>query len=166
MPIASQPVDIPAPRNGYHVASNGESMRRQAAQAQPQPPPVPPPPISAPPAPPREVVTSQAKITPSRKDPVLKELRKIDVPKETLARFLSIAALNTARNRETCGLLLGRAKGQKFIVTTLLIPRQHSTSDTCAMDEEELVLEFTEQRSLITLGWVRLSALWHFLPSA
>lgn len=41
------------------------------------------------------------------------------------------------------------------MVTTLLIPKQHSTSDTCTMDEEELVMSFTEERSLITLGWVR-----------
>ncbi|KAF8909811.1 hypothetical protein CPB84DRAFT_1765566 [Gymnopilus junonius] len=57
-------------------------------------------------------------------------------------------------NRETCGLLLGKDKGHKYSVTTLLIPKQHSTSDTCTMDEEELVLQFTEERSLITLGWI------------
>jgi STAM-binding protein len=39
-------------------------------------------------------------------------------------------------------------------VTTLLIPKQHGTSDTCTMDGEELVLKFVEERSLITLGWV------------
>jgi STAM-binding protein len=52
-------------------------------------------------------------------------------------------------------LLLGKDKGGRFIVTTLLVPKQHSTSDTCTMDEEELVMQFTEERSLITLGWVR-----------
>jgi STAM-binding protein len=71
-----------------------------------------------------------------------------------LPRFLSIAALNTAANRETCGLLLGKPRGHKFIVTTLLIPRQRATSDTCAMEAEELVLQFTEERNLITLGWI------------
>jgi STAM-binding protein len=40
------------------------------------------------------------------------------------------------------------------VVTTLLIPKQHSTSDTCTMDEEELVMQFTEERSLISLGWI------------
>lgn len=43
------------------------------------------------------------------------------------------------------------------MVTVLLIPRQHSTSDTCTMDEEELVMQFTEERVLITLGWVSIS---------
>ena len=57
-------------------------------------------------------------------------------------------------NLETCGLLLGKEKGNKFVVMTLLIPKQHSTSDPCTMDEEELVMQFTEERSMITLGWV------------
>jgi len=82
-------------------------------------------------------------------------LKTVTLPKEVLPRFLAIAKVNTAMNRETCGLLLGKDKGSKYSVTTLLIPKQHSTSDTCTMDEEELVLQFTEERSLITLGWVR-----------
>ncbi|KAJ6501335.1 hypothetical protein DFH09DRAFT_1202673, partial [Mycena vulgaris] len=42
----------------------------------------------------------------------------------------------------------------RFAVETLLIPKQHATSDTCTMDEEKGVLEFTEERGLITLGWI------------
>jgi STAM-binding protein len=83
-----------------------------------------------------------------------RELRTVTLPRDCLPRFLSIAKINTERNRETCGLLLGKDKGHKYVVTTLLIPKQHSTSDTCTMDEEELVLQFTEERNLITLGWV------------
>lgn len=85
------------------------------------------------------------------------ELKTVLLPRDCLPRFLSIAALNTARNCETCGLLLGRDQGGKYVVTVLLIPRQHSTSDTCTMDEEELVMQFTEERALITLGWVSIS---------
>ena len=51
-------------------------------------------------------------------------------------------------------MLLGKERGGRYIVSTLLIPKQHSTSDTCTMDEEELVMQFTEERKLITLGWV------------
>ena len=92
-----------------------------------------------------------------------KTLKMVSLPRECLPRFLAIAKVNTEMNRETCGLLLGKDKGYKFAVTTLLIPKQHSTSDTCTMDEEELVLQFTEERSLITLGWVCLSEI-HYLP--
>lgn len=90
------------------------------------------------------------------KDPNVRELKSVRLPRECLPKFLSIARINTLQNRETCGLLLGKDKGNKFVVTTLLIPKQHSTSDTCTMDEEELVMQFTEERHLITLGWVSL----------
>ncbi|KAF8171800.1 hypothetical protein K438DRAFT_1981953 [Mycena galopus ATCC 62051] len=95
-------------------------------------------------------------------------LRTVLLPQVTLSRFLAIASGNTARNRETCGLLLGRevvrgsadsaavapSSRMRYVVETLLIPRQHATSDTCTMDEEEGVLGFTEERGPITLGWV------------
>ena len=99
--------------------------------------------------------SSSSRIVPgTSKDAQLRELRTIKLPREVLSKFLSIARVNTLQNRETCGLLLGKDKGSKYVVTTLLIPKQHSTSDTCMMDEEELVLQFTEDRQLITLGWV------------
>lgn len=111
--------------------------------------PVPPPPTHA-------TSGNDHRIIPaSSGDLVSKDLKTVYLPRESLPRFLNVAALNTARNRETCGLLLGKDKRSRFVVTTLLIPKQHSTSDTCTMDEEELVMSFTEERSLITLGWVR-----------
>ncbi|KAI0089456.1 hypothetical protein BDY19DRAFT_942423 [Irpex rosettiformis] len=82
------------------------------------------------------------------------ELRSVKMPRDCLSRFLSIARVNTERNKETCGLLLGKEAKGKYVVSVLLIPKQHSTSDTCTMDEEELVLQITEQRKLITLGWI------------
>ncbi|TFY76569.1 hypothetical protein EWM64_g7444 [Hericium alpestre] len=109
-----------------------------------------------PPLPPKEPAhrrhPSSARIEHST-DPVSRDLKQVYFPRDCLTRFVSIAAINTQRNRETCGLLLGKDRGGRFEVTTLLIPKQHSTSDTCTMDEEELVLQFTEERSLITLGW-------------
>lgn len=103
----------------------------------------------------RTASQESARITRDRAlDERVPELKTVSLPRECLPRFLSIAALNTSRNRETCGLLLGKDQKGKYVVTTLLIPKQHSTSDTCTMDEEELVMQFTEERSLITLGWV------------
>ncbi|KAL6309483.1 hypothetical protein BKA93DRAFT_760290 [Sparassis latifolia] len=99
-------------------------------------------------APPPRIVQSTSA------DSAVSELRTIKVPKECLQRFLLIARVNTLQNKETCGLLLGKDKGTKFVVTTLLVPKQHATCDTCYMEEEELVLQFTEERQLITLGWI------------
>src|SRR5258708_15606292 len=84
------------------------------------------------------------------------QLRKLALPMSTLPRFLSIAALNTSQKRETCGLLLGRSSRAGFEISTLLIPKQTSTENTCSMTNEELVAEVQEKRSLITLGWVCL----------
>ncbi|KAI0791474.1 hypothetical protein BC629DRAFT_1509774, partial [Irpex lacteus] len=75
------------------------------------------------------------------------------MPRDCLSRFLSIARVNTERNKRLW-LLLGKEVKGKYVVSVLLIPKQHSTSDTCTMDEEELVLQITEQRKLITLGWI------------
>ncbi|KZP20354.1 Mov34-domain-containing protein [Athelia psychrophila] len=153
MPRPSQhqvyPYGLPTPQQ--HIASPGY-------------PGYPPPTRNAPPTPvsqhssgpphQEEFARITRPVDKTRADPVAKELKNVILPRECLHRFLSIASINTSLNRETCGLLLGKDKGHKYAVTTLLIPRQHSTSDTCTMDEEELVMQFTEERSLITLGWI------------
>ncbi|KAF9462259.1 hypothetical protein BDZ94DRAFT_1261890 [Collybia nuda] len=118
--------------------------------APPVPEPVPPP-ASAPHHSRSESERIMRSANPSDPSPVL---RTVTMPRECLPRFLTLAKANTNMNLETCGLLLGKDKGTKFVVTTLLIPKQHSTSDTCTMDEEELVMQFTEGRNLITLGWI------------
>ncbi|CEL53264.1 STAM-binding protein [Rhizoctonia solani AG-1 IB] len=81
-------------------------------------------------------------------------LRQVLLPEEVIQKFMSIAKPNTLRRVETCGLLLGKARNGGFAVTTLLIPRQRGTTDTCEMVEEELILDFQETRGLITLGWI------------
>jgi hypothetical protein len=96
-------------------------------------------------------------------DLVARGLKTVSVPRDCLNRFASVASINTAQNRGICGLLPGRQKGGLFVVTTLLIPnlKQHSTGDPCSMSmDEELVMRFTEGRSLITLGWVRCHTYW------
>ncbi|KZS88008.1 JAB1/MPN domain-containing protein [Sistotremastrum niveocremeum HHB9708] len=89
-----------------------------------------------------------------RHDKIKAELRPVDVPKDLLKRFVAVSAANTELNIETLGLLMGKPKGGKYVVTTLLIPRQQASSDWCSMEDEETVLEFQERRFLITLGWI------------
>jgi len=135
------PPQPPIPISAYEQ----QTQRRQS--------PIPPAPVQGPSA----SAVDQIRITPAASgDLVPRDLKTVYLPRESLPRFLNVAAVNTARNRETCGLLLGKDKKSRFVVTTLLIPKQHSTSDTCTMDEEELVMIFTEERSLITLGWVKI----------
>ncbi|THH09005.1 hypothetical protein EW145_g2316 [Phellinidium pouzarii] len=152
------PRDAPQQASPYATGSSPRpTVPPRPIQEMPQPYQQQPPPPSAPPIYP-SAVGPAPRIAPAssaeRRDlQASRELKTVNFPRAVLMRFLSIASVNTAKNRETCGLLLGKPKGSKFVVTTLLIPKQHSTSDTCTMDEEELVLEFTESRSLITLGW-------------
>ncbi|KAF5344607.1 hypothetical protein D9758_013891 [Tetrapyrgos nigripes] len=154
LPHPSSSVPPPSmPPAHHHQPSQSQSQPRyrepspnppgQPSYASRPPPPIPPPPR-------REEQSSRAPSPPSSSS----DLKTVLLPRESLNRFLTIAKVNTSRNRETCGLLLGRPEGKKFKVTTLLIPKQHATSDTCTMDEEELVLQFTEDRGLITLGWI------------
>ena len=136
----------PLPQPSIPVSAYEQQTQRRQSPNPPAPPPGP-----------STSAVDQTRITPaSSGDVVPRDLKTVYLPRESLPRFLNVAAVNTARNRETCGLLLGKDKKSRFVVTTLLIPKQHSTSDTCTMDEEELVMSFTEERSLITLGWVRI----------
>ncbi|KAF9261237.1 hypothetical protein L218DRAFT_870488 [Marasmius fiardii PR-910] len=81
-------------------------------------------------------------------------LKTVILPRSSLPRFLSIAIVNTTLNKETCGLFYGTKVSGKYIATTLLIPKQHSTSDTCTLDEVHLITEFEQKQDLIRLGWI------------
>jgi STAM-binding protein len=73
-------------------------------------------------------------------DPVTRELKSVNLPREC-------SPIPQHRSRQHGSK---QDKERKFVVTTLLIPKQYSPSDTCTMDEEALVLKFTEERSMIT----------------
>ncbi|KAG0229877.1 hypothetical protein B0O80DRAFT_448222 [Mortierella sp. GBAus27b] len=81
-------------------------------------------------------------------------LRTLVVPLRLLDRFLTIVRPNTVRNLETCGILAGTLSRNKLTVTTLIIPKQTSTSDTCSTTNEDELFEFQSQRDLMTLGWI------------
>lgn len=150
----------PDPRQYQYNSHNYANIGQRGPSPSGARPPPPIPPKEAVSAPPTSRTFSSQRIVPGgSKDANIRDLKAVRLPRECLPKFLSIARVNTLQNRETCGLLLGKDKGNKFVVTTLLIPKQRSTSDTCTMDEEELVLQFTEERHLITLGWVS------FLPT-
>jgi len=80
-------------------------------------------------------------------------LKVVHVPDDLISRFLSIASINTEKNKETCGLLMGKEEKEQFKVTDLVIPKQRSTSESCVMEPEEIVA-YQEAKSLVTLGWV------------
>ncbi|ORZ12891.1 hypothetical protein BCR41DRAFT_355842 [Lobosporangium transversale] len=81
-------------------------------------------------------------------------LRKLIVPLRLLDRFLNIVRPNTIKNLETCGILAGVLSRNKLTVTTLIIPKQTATSDTCSTTNEDELFEFQSERDLMTLGWI------------
>ncbi|CAN6467844.1 unnamed protein product [Victoria cruziana] len=83
-----------------------------------------------------------------------KTLLKLHLPVKIMEDFMRLAQKNTKRNLETCGILAGSLKNRKFSVTTLIIPKQESTSDTCQTTNEEEIFDIQDQRSLFPLGWI------------
>ncbi|GAA5938579.1 AMSH-like ubiquitin thioesterase [Sporobolomyces koalae] len=82
-------------------------------------------------------------------------LRPMILPLRLVSHFAEVVArANTANNIETCGLLLGHLAQNQFTITTLLIPKQNGTSDTCTTTHEEEQFEFQDSRGLMTLGWI------------
>lgn len=67
-----------------------------------------------------------------------------------------MAAANTRRGIESCGILAGSLSPDDalFTIDTLLVPRQEGTSDTVtALGEEEIFLE-QDSRGVYPLGWI------------
>ncbi|KAG9307173.1 hypothetical protein G9A89_017001 [Geosiphon pyriformis] len=81
-------------------------------------------------------------------------LRGISVPLDIAKKFLRIASPNTKKNLETCGILAGTLSQNSFCITTLIIPKQTATSDTCTATNEEEFCEFQDENNLLMLGWI------------
>ncbi|KAL5541917.1 hypothetical protein UlMin_009627 [Ulmus minor] len=78
----------------------------------------------------------------------------LHIPVRMMEDFLRLARANTAKNLETCGVLAGSLKNRVFHITTLIVPKQESTSDSCSMVNEEELFEVQDKLSLFTLGWI------------
>ncbi|KAG6502521.1 hypothetical protein ZIOFF_034805 [Zingiber officinale] len=69
--------------------------------------------------------------------------------------FLDLAKENTHRDLETCGILGAfLQKNHTFYITTLIIPKQESTSNSCQALNEEEIYAILDERSLYPAGWI------------
>jgi STAM-binding protein len=82
------------------------------------------------------------------------EYQHLHVPVSMMSDFLRLARANTQKNLETCGVLAGSLKNRVFHITTLIIPKQESTSDSCQTINEEEMFEVQDRLSLFPLGWI------------
>uniref|UniRef100_A0A1B6DP92 MPN domain-containing protein n=1 Tax=Clastoptera arizonana TaxID=38151 RepID=A0A1B6DP92_9HEMI len=81
-------------------------------------------------------------------------LRNVVIPKSLEAHFFSLSQKNTIKNVETCGILAGKLDHDHLVITHLILPRQHGSSDSCTMENEEQICEYSDSRELLTLGWI------------
>ncbi|XP_023006405.1 AMSH-like ubiquitin thioesterase 3 isoform X1 [Cucurbita maxima] len=80
--------------------------------------------------------------------------QRLHIPVKMLDDFLRLARENTNKNLETCGVLAGSLKNRVFYISTLIIPKQESTSDSCQTLNEEEIFEVQDRLSLFPLGWI------------
>ncbi|EAW09466.1 putative endosome-associated ubiquitin isopeptidase (AmsH) [Aspergillus clavatus NRRL 1] len=81
-------------------------------------------------------------------------LRTMWLPPELRTHFLAVAASNTRRNLETCGILCGTLISNALFVSRLLIPEQTATSDTCETVNETAIFDYCDSEDLMVLGWI------------
>ncbi|KAK4773159.1 hypothetical protein SAY87_028178 [Trapa incisa] len=86
--------------------------------------------------------------------PTSDSYQHLHVPVNMMEDFLRLACGNTTKNLETCGILAGSLKNRLFQITTLIIPKQESTSDSCQTINEEEIFEVQDRLSLFPLGWI------------
>lgn len=120
-----------------------------------------------------EVVTSQPPVPPKRAQdgpPLPKKerlafkpgaylengdpIRSVFLPSKLRASFLSLAAENTRKGLEMCGILCGTPVNNALFVRCLLIPDQKCTSDTCETENESAIFDYCAGEDLMVLGWI------------
>ncbi|KKK12086.1 hypothetical protein P175DRAFT_0535840 [Aspergillus ochraceoroseus IBT 24754] len=81
-------------------------------------------------------------------------LRTVFLPPDLRTQFLSLAASNTRKNLETCGILCGTLISNALFISRLLLPEQISTSDTCETVNESAIFDYCDSEDLMVLGWI------------
>ncbi|XP_071706829.1 AMSH-like ubiquitin thioesterase 2 isoform X1 [Rutidosis leptorrhynchoides] len=82
------------------------------------------------------------------------DLKDVHISTQLLDGFLDLAKGNTSKDLETCGVLGAFLKEGTYYVTTLIIPKQDSTSNSCQAVHEEEIFAIQNEQSLIPIGWI------------
>lgn len=81
-------------------------------------------------------------------------IHDVHISARLMEDFLELARANTDKDLETCGVLGAFLKNRTFYVTTLIIPKQESTSSTCQTSNEEEIYAIHDEQSLFPVGWI------------
>ncbi|CAK9180040.1 unnamed protein product [Ilex paraguariensis] len=83
-----------------------------------------------------------------------KVLKDVHISAQLMEDFLELSRDNTNKDLETCGVLGAFLKEGIFYVTTLIIPKQESTSNSCQALNEEEIFAIQNEQSLFPVGWI------------
>lgn len=83
-----------------------------------------------------------------------KDLQDVHISGRLMEDFIDLAKDNTEKDLETCGVLGAFLERGTFYVTTLIIPKQESTSSSCQAINEAEVFSIQNERSLFPAGWI------------
>ncbi|CAN0924003.1 AMSH-like ubiquitin thioesterase 2 [Linum grandiflorum] len=81
-------------------------------------------------------------------------LREVHISARLMDDFLELAKENTQKDLETCGVLGAFLENGTYYVTTLIIPKQEGTSNSCEAKREEEYFNIQNERSLSPVGWI------------
>ncbi|KAF5017297.1 hypothetical protein F66182_10795 [Fusarium sp. NRRL 66182] len=140
VPLAGYASLIPSPQA---AANDGPEVPRKEALS-------PTTDVGAPTLPKKERLTFKPGAYLENGDPI----RSLFLPKNLRQKFLDIAADNTRRGLEMCGMLCGTPINNALFVRCLLIPDQKCTSDTCETENEEVMFDYCMKEDLLLLGWI------------
>ncbi|KAH0877133.1 hypothetical protein HID58_064527, partial [Brassica napus] len=83
-----------------------------------------------------------------------KILRDVHISERLMEDFTELARENTDKDLETCGTLAAFLERGVFYVTTLIIPKQESTANSCQAMNEVDVFSIQNERELYPVGWI------------
>ncbi|XP_050204453.1 AMSH-like ubiquitin thioesterase 2 isoform X2 [Mercurialis annua] len=81
-------------------------------------------------------------------------LQDIHISERLMEDFLELARENTDKDLETCGVLAAFREMGTYYVTSLIIPKQNSTSSSCEAIKEEEFFAIQSEGSLCPVGWI------------
>ena len=81
---------------------------------------------------------------------------RLTIPFDLAETFQRVADSNTKRGIETCGVLLGYKQEQGILLTTIVVPKQTGSRDTCEAlpGAEEQILTYALTNDLVCVGWI------------
>ncbi|KAG9449956.1 hypothetical protein H6P81_009921 [Aristolochia fimbriata] len=83
-----------------------------------------------------------------------KAMLDIHISARLMEDFLELARENTDKDLETCGVLGANLRKGTFYVTSLIIPKQESTCNSCQTLNEEEIYGVQDEQNLFPVGWI------------